>query len=167
MDERRTKMMNIPRIVLALALLGAVSLADMASAETEVYSCETRTVEGLSKDGRTDVHNNSTKTLDVQIWRGKTIKKTVRLEPGAKVEHKLGFSKSVGSADVLVRIGSTPTWSDYAICRYSLSSSHQRTDWSLPEGASDVCPDVRGVKVKCEARFSKRMHTEFWVSDPN
>jgi hypothetical protein len=160
-------MMNIPRMALALALPVSVLLAGAAQS-AETHPCEPFSDRNWSGSRRanTDVHNDSTKTLDVQIFRGTTIKKSVLLEPGERVRHKAKVKAGGGGEDILVRIGSQPSWSEGAACRYTFDIAGG-LHWKLPEGASEVCPDVKGLEIACQVNSEGNLRTDFRVSDPN
>jgi hypothetical protein len=159
-------MMNIPRLALAIALTGSVFLPGAAES-AETYPCEPFKDEAPSfgpDNINTDVHNNSTKTLDVQIWQENAIKKSVVLQPGEKFRHKV---KKDGSGEIMVRIGTPPTRSEGATCRYMFNVTSANYHWALPEGASEVCPDVKGLEIACQVSTQKSLKTEFRVSDPD
>jgi hypothetical protein len=161
-------MMNIPRLALAIALTGSVFLPGAAES-AETYPCEPFKDEKpyANPDNiNTDVHNNSTKTLDVQIWRGNSLKKSVVLEPGKEVRHKAGTGKGGGTGEIVVRFFSKPSAAEGGTCRYLFDDTGRNYRWMLPEGESDVC-SVTGLKIACQVSTQKSLKTEFRVSDPD
>lgn len=121
-------------------------------------------------DAKTTVKNATASTsILVEIYRGGDEKQHKYLAP----KEETNFTAKLGgqSAKGTIRVQLYPEGSSRSTeCKYIVeeASSGSYLSWSLPEGATAVCPDPGDVSIDCQLDFHKekyRWHTALTVRD--
>jgi hypothetical protein len=108
-------------------------------------------------------------TILAELYRDDSQKWEKYIRPGEKAEFTASFAKmSGGRATLTLQLYPDPGVRS-SECKYYVVAGENYLDWRLPDGASEVCPDIGDMTIACDKTFNEskaRYTTAFTVEDP-
>lgn len=156
---------------ICLAAFAAITAPTVAVAGSCTDTTRSWGLSTSSPSADTTVKNDTNgKTIEVNIYRGDTLKLQKRIGPGEKASFLAKLSSSDGEALLRVQLFPFPG-SVSTECAYEVRNNKgDWIAWKLPGDATSVCPEQSrtNMEISCDKGYNidkRRFNTDFRVTD--